>query len=419
MNTLQIEQSVKKGYLPENWQELNEKPIELTSGFFTMPGNVIVTESGNKYHNELDCNDFIYDDINENYIDEDESIVVFGRRGCQYYTIDTTETIEFRGNLYLPEYLSDNGIVLDGNGHPIDEDDAVFCVDAQEYYHADYCTYDENTEEYYYDEENIPTGSIWGYDSGEVEKDFSKLDNDGSKIIFGFGMEIEKNEMPSFQFDKVEIYEKTGCVLEKDSSVPDGFELKTAIYNLFSPKTEKRLKEIEQFANVKNVEGAGGHIGFSCNKYNDIELLNKVKAFLPLIYAMHKKRIGNSYCTAKKVNQLVNDRDKFQSIRLRGNYIEFRIFSSVKTFETVKFRLNLFRIIAENLGATFNNVLDMCLNTEAKLYQLLRSDVYEKPEKFIRLINDALEYNKVFGDETLTQSKIKQIENKLNQLQCA
>jgi hypothetical protein len=104
---------------------------------------------------------------------------------------------------------------------------------------------------------------------------------------------------------------------------------------------------------------------------------------------------------------------------MRGNYIEFRIFSSVKTFDTVIFRLNLFRVIASNLGKSFASVIGMAVNKNTDLHKLLTNDVYKDATKFERLIKDAIEINAQFGHKSLTQNKINQITNKLNLLKCA
>jgi hypothetical protein len=134
---------------------------------------------------------------------------------------------------------------------------------------------------------------------------------------------------------------------------------------------------------------------------------------------MYKKRLSNSYCSGKKIDELKSSGEKMQSIRMRGNYIEFRIFSSVKTFDTVIFRLNLFRVIASNLGKSFASVIGMAVNKNTDLHKLLTNDVYKDATKFERLIKDAIEINAQFGHKSLTQNKINQITNKLNLLKCA
>jgi len=134
---------------------------------------------------------------------------------------------------------------------------------------------------------------------------------------------------------------------------------------------------------------------------------------------MYKKRLTNTYCTGKKIDSLKNSGDKFQAIRMRGNYIEFRIFSSVKTYDTLVFRLRLFRIIARNLGKSFSSILGMAVNKNSDFYKLLTGDVYADGSKFERLIKDSKDINRQFGKRKLTQATINKISNKLNLLKCA
>ena len=125
---------------------------------------------------------------------------------------------------------------------------------------------------------------------------------------------------------------------------------------------------------------------------------------------MHSHRIGNSYCQAKKIKKLIDDRDKYQSIRLRGNYIEFRIFSAVHTFNHLKFRLSFFRIMAANLGAPFGKVLRMAVNEKSPLCQLLLSlNTYQNKEKFEAMIQRAINMDRTFGTGRITENNISKI----------
>ena len=186
-----------------------------------------------------------------------------------------------------------------------------------------------------------------------------------------------------------------------------------------SSKTDERLKALKKFADIPGVQGAGGHIGFSMTGKNDDELLDLCAGWLPLIYSMYKKRLTNTYCTGKKINDLKGSSDKFQAIRMRGNYIEFRIFSSVKTYDTLIFRLRLFRIIARNLGKSFSSIVGMAINKNSELYKLLTGDIYADGSKFERLIKDSVDINSQFGKRKLTQVSINKISEKLNLLKVA
>lgn len=276
--------------------------------------------------------------------------------------------------------------------------------------------------------------NLWDYDRGPGEKDFRNDFPDiaspkvkkrifshekGDYILekrsgcFGIGFEIEKSKFPEFPFCKETIYNRYGAVLERDGSVSAGFELKTPIYNLFSSQTNNRLYKLKKFVDIVGKDNAGGHINLSVLGMPPHKLLDNCRGFLPFIYAMHKKRIHNTYCRAKKVPQLKKDRDKFQSIRIHTEHIEFRIIGPVYNYESLIFRLNFFRIMCKNLGKSFFNILNMAITEGSELYNLLRTDVYSDNDKFLRLIQDSIQLDKDFGTGKISDSVRNGILDKL------
>lgn len=258
--------------------------------------------------------------------------------------------------------------------------------------------------------------SLYSYHSSLDHKDFSKIDAETNGNIFAIGFEIEKSAMPQFSFDREHLYTYTGCKIERDGSVSNGFELITPTYNLFSSITLDRLSLIENFINVVGVDGAGGHIGFSCEGMRDIELLNAISGFLPLIYGMYERRLTNHYCRGKKLADLINDGSKYQAIALHGNYIEFRLFSAVRSMADIKFRIAFLQFVAENLHKPFSWVIAQCCNTKSKLYKLLKANKYNTTELLNGLIVKAIRNNETFGTEVLTQATINTITQRIARL---
>lgn len=403
-----LKQQIERGYLPHNFTEklrAGDYLTETDRNEIILESESITTRCGCIYHKTQDLyKSFVIDKLatrnSQIYILKQYSIEAYGRNGYMYVTYKH-DCREYNGDFYHRDFFADNNLVTTYNGDLAHIDDV--------YLHSDgYYYYEEEADE----NEN----SIYSYDCGIREKDFRHEDNEGDENakIFGFGIEIEKNELPSFNFNRAHLYDETGAVIERDSSVSSGFELKTPIYNLMSSKTDERIQALKDFCDIKNVQNAGGHIGFSCEGMNDNELLDAVRGFLPLIYAMHKNRLTNTYCRAKRVSRLKAEKyEKMQSIRLRNNYIEFRIFSSVKTFDTLLFRLELFRIIAQNLHAPFGKVIGMCIDKKHPLHNLLAERIYKDSAKFTRLITDAIEIDKNFGQGRIKAESIVKIQEKI------
>ena len=416
-----IKNALMYGYLPKDWADEvrggNVRGGSILVFTFddnlTLQENTIETESGRVYHTELDSDEFKWDEIDEVYINDEDSCEATGRRG-RSVTTHENNCVDVNGDWYVTEFLEENDIYTLADGDFCHSDNCHFVENEGEYYHERECYYWESDGEYHLEKENTKN-TLFGYSAGPREKWLVDEDSENGKKRFGWGIEIEKNEMPNFDFDKRELYDRTGAVIEEDGSVSDGFELKTPVYNLLSAKTDERLKELKKYCDVKKIDGAGGHIGFSLDGVNDEDLLDMCRGFLPLIYSMHKKRIHNTYCTAKTLNDMKADGSKYQAIRLRGNYIEFRIFSAVKSYETILFRLELFRIIAANLGANFGKVLLMAVNINHPLNKLL-GRVYDNKPKFLRLINDAYELDKLFGAGRLTADGLGKIHGRIDKV---
>lgn len=370
-----ILQSVAAGYLPANWRESAESSAELVrveSGHLCLPSDIIETEEGQTFHRGVDSDLFGWDEWDEVYRLSDNLVEAYGRRGREIMT-DADNCLYIAGEYFVndDECLRENDIIETEEGDRMRSDDAYYW-DSDECYHS--------TPE--------PRADLWGYHDGPGAAFYVNEDPAPGFQKFGFGIEIEKSERPDFDFNKNKFYTESGACLERDSSVPSGFELVSPTYNLFSKVTDERIKSLERFANVRGVDGAGGHIGFSREGVNDVDLLHQISGFLPLIYAMHFKRVSNSYCRALSVDGLIEAGGKYQSVRLRGSYIELRIFGPVRTFAAVLFRLELFRCIALNLGASFREVLDMATTKNTRLNTLLLR-VYDTPAKFRRLFDNA------------------------------
>jgi hypothetical protein len=399
--------SIENGYLSGDVFEYSANDLVLTeSEFLALKSDCIETDCGSYLHEEKDRELYGCDDIDECFRLRDDLVEAKGRRGAWIFT-HPDNTIYYAGTYYLTEELSYYDLVEMPNGN-IEEICNVYYWESDGEYH-----YEPEEEE---EEETEPDeNTLYSYGGGPTEKSYVSDEAPGDFSTFGWGIEIEKSELPGFDWNRATLYEQTGAVIERDGSVSDGFELKTPIYNLFSPKTLERLAPLEAFCNVKGVRGAGGHIGFSMAGKSDEELLNLCRSFIPLIYAMHKKRMYNEFCPAKKLDAIKSDGAKYQSIRMRGNYLEFRIFGAVRSYSSLIFRLNFFKFMARNLGSNFAKVLLMATSKRSELYQLLRS-VYVNEADFTRLIEDTIKIDTTFGEGKLTAKALDKIQNRLRKL---
>ena len=256
--------------------------------------------------------------------------------------------------------------------------------------------------------------SLYRYHSGEDVCNYinepSRMDAPEEKWCIG--MEVEKYDYAYSKSTKEDLKE-LGWLLEKDSSVK--FELVSPTFNLFNDCIFGHIDALHEFIDVDNLYDCGGHLHISRKGFTPIELLNQFKGLLPLIYAMHRNRLRNGFCLAKKVEALISDQHKYQSVKLHNNRIEFRIISAVKNTIQLKWRVQLFREFAYYMDVPFSQILVMLLTKKNSLTNHIKI-VYNTPEKLAKLCEAAIDINTEFGSEVLTQKSIESITKTLSEI---
>jgi hypothetical protein len=384
-----IKSSISYGTLRENWHEEKNELILLTSGYLSILEDTSSSYEGDIFHTEDEGDRYVWSEKVCEYLREEYAYKVYTSRGNEDYWPggELRNVYEYQGDYYTWEALEYNDLVLMDNGEVELRDNVYYWESDGEYHYEP--EEDENEDE-----------DIFDYHSGKEPKDFRTF-ADGELSI---GFEIEKNEMPGFSFDKYNLLNE-GFVIERDGSVSDGFELVTPIYPLFREDVKKHLEKVKSFCDVKNIEGAGGHINFGIYGKSAEEILDSFKGLLPLIYAMYKGRLTNNYCTGKSLSKLKMDREKYQAIKLQCGYIEFRLISAVKNFDNLIFRLDLFRVFASYLNKSFPKIISALLNEKSALSIQLHK-VYT-PEKYKQLLIKAIDMHLSYGDHINQKLRLK------------
>lgn len=132
-----------------------------------------------------------------------------------------------------------------------------------------------------------------------------KTDIPGSPngMLFTFGVEIEKNNMPDFDYSPYTLLHM-GHVFQRDSSVEEGFELATATFNLFSTQAIDELKKLSEFIAIPCGNNCGGHMGFGISGKTGRYAMEYIEQWLPLIFAMFPGRVRNSFCSVTTIKDM-------------------------------------------------------------------------------------------------------------------
>lgn len=378
-----VRSSIEHGYLPEYWHESKDDVIKTCRGYLALSHDCVSIDD-QWYHDDQDSELIVYDQIGRQFILEEESILVYHGRDDYFYTDKHNEEdyFEYNGRLYSHEGLQANELVI-----TVDNDIA----------HRDHVYYWESDDGYHHDPDD-DEDKIWGYHEGPCPPDYRNSVNEP-----GIGFEIEKGEDPEFCgfYDKQELFDQTGCVMEADGTVD--WELKTPVYPLFSNDIESLwLPKIASAINASDHEDAGGHIHLSLPPKNGKQLFDYCRPYFPLFMAMYPKRLEADYCKGKTESRLKADDDKHQAIKIWENRIELRFPAKVYDMKAIVFRLSFCRLMVERSYTNIQAVTLAAFDKTTSLGNLI-AQVYEGKE--VMLLNRILEVTQKYFNTFLLNEK--------------
>lgn len=288
--------------------------------------------------NLLDRDDSFYCELtNECWHCDDSVTVHVGRYQYSYYRYE----VENYGNYhyYDDEYYDDDAL---------SRHDLVVLEDTGEVYHIDDAWYHESDGCYRSYEEEEEDEYLRDYHSGG----YAKLSFGGKKVRYKIGYEIEKEDKNVLESITIDDFEhKTNYIWrkERDGSLDDGgYELISPTFDFNMTRIFEHIennKILVDHINAKYSNRCGGHIHLSEEGLSGHELFDKIKGYTPLFYALYYGRVDKNYCKGKKNEDLKNENDKYQAIKIHHDRIEFRIISAVPNLDTLKWRTKLLRTI--------------------------------------------------------------------------
>lgn len=310
---------------------------------------------------------------------DDAVQISYGRREGEYilaedsvYTEDG-ETIH-QDNAYYCEsdsnyYSSSDDLchVSSGNYNGwFHSDDVIYVDDEGEYYHINdegsYFFQHRNGDYYNHEESN---NLRHRYHSQERER----IVNDNTKFTIGFEVEKEDEDvLTSWDLDDVDA---TKWCREEDGSLDDdsGFELVSPTYDLMADDLDEALKQdiLKEHINASFSSSCGGHINFGIVGMNGEEVYNQVKGFVPVILSLYQVRLRNSYCYPRKSYS----NSKSSAVSIKYGYMEFRVFSAVRSVDNLLWRRDLLRYMASNLNKGTLFFIREMLTPTSKLHKHL------------------------------------------------
>lgn len=339
--------------------------------------------------------DMNFCDSYEQYTEEEVYTVYIGRNEYRYsrkaIRNQREELVEYNGDYYDENALDRNNI--------------TYCEDDNSYHDRDNLYWWESDGCYHLEEEDNSEEYVNGYhDGGYKTKTFS----DKPRFFIGFEIEKEDKEVKESIYisdfkDSLPLWRK-----ERDGSLNDesGYELISPTYELDVKQIKKDIKKSDillNHINAKKSKSCGGHINISEDGLTGEELFNNLKGYTPLFHALYYGRIDKNYSKGKSNEKLLSDNEKYQSIKIHSNRVEYRIISAVPNFDTLMWRAELMDFILNNQTECTKDAF-FKLNTT--LLPLIKK-TYNTPEKLNALIDRVIEYTLKFENITLTKETIQ------------
>jgi hypothetical protein len=366
--------SIERGYVC--LEEIIDDDYFNSDGYLYSSEDYVIDRNGNV----LDRQDAFYCEGLEEYVDYDDTVTVYENRDelrfSRIWAERNCDYIYYEGDYYDDDALDRHGI--------------VWVSDTQEYAHQDNVYWCEDDDCYYSEEREE---FVRGYHNGSYQ---SITFNNKSKYKIGY--EIEKEDETVRNSIRVSDFERETNGYwrkERDGSLCDdsGYELISPTFEFDVDKIFKHIEDNEQLVahiNASHSYSCGGHIHLSEKDLNGDELFNKIKGYTPLFYALYYGRVNKSYCKGKKNEDLRNENEKYQAIKIHHDRVEFRIISAVPNVETLKWRTKLLMMILQN---PTDDIIKAYYNVDTKFTKLLKQ-VYsdekltEVKERFIKFTRE-------------------------------
>jgi hypothetical protein len=376
-----IHKSIEYNYLPENWKDEKEDIIKTCSGYYANINNCICI-NGEYCHEEQDNDMFIWDELDNEHIWEENTICVHGRHG-QYYTHEYHERdgnygIYFYEGKYIDEsYIERHNLVWDVNGDLRDIDHVYYWESDGEYH-------DEPEED----------GCIENYSYKPYPKYFITNNESfkDSPLFMGIELEIENEKCSIKNGEMSNILDDSHLYFKTDGSLSDGFEIVTHPLT-FEWIKENKSKFSEMLHSCKDngfrsydSTTCGMHIHLSKKNFGAWHLYRFLKFFQEnkeFIIAISQRKIDNLKRWANLEDE-TNDTLIYKAKRKDGNnsrYVAINLCNS-QTIELRIFRGTL------NENSFFKNI-----EFAHSLYVFSRDYTEMNIANYKKFISDNSEYS--------------------------
>jgi hypothetical protein len=308
----------------------------------------------------FDREDTFYCEGNEEYYHNDDMVRVYEGRNEAWYSqsyVDNNHDLAYFDGEYYDDCARDRHDIV----YVEDTDEWAYRDNVYYHEHEGYYSYPDDSEEY-----------VRGYHNGSYRTLYFS-----NRPKYKIGFEIEKEDEDvrnSIDIDSFECETNGHWRKEKDGSLCDcsGYELISPTFEFNINKIFEHIEsndELVKHINARHTKSCGGHIHLSEDGLSGDQLFNKIKGYTPLFYALYYGRVDKNFCKGKKNDDLQNENEKYQAIKIHHDRVEFRIISAVPSVNTLKWRSKLLMMAIQN---PTDDVIKAYYNVDTKFTKLLK-----------------------------------------------
>lgn len=387
-----IQESISDGYLDSEWKFEKDDIVELYNGRYAHINNTIDI-NGYYYHSDIDIDEFIYDEITNEYVLLEDSVIVRnGRHESDFYTHQNNANslhgiYRYNGEYVNDSYMEDFNLVVTACGS------VAHCDDV--YYH-------ESDGEYHFECEE--EDSIINSYSYRPYPSFKYLQNESLTLtpFYGIELEVENKTNKNSNNDMAECIEDSHLYFKSDGSLQNGFEIVThpLSFNWIhenKDKFEGMLNDLKLWGfNSYDSNTCGMHIHISKKSFGTWQLYRFIKFFneyKEFIVSISQRKVEQLKKWASiedeseseliyKAKKKCGNSSRYCAINLQNSAtIEIRIFRGTLNFasfmKNIEFIDSLFNYTKNSNHCTLDGFKDFINSTSS----------YSNLKKFIHLKN--------------------------------
>lgn len=230
-----------------------------------------------------------------------------------------------------------------GNPYPSDSGDYVYCQGEGETYSRDECHWCEAADTYVYgDEEDCECNR------SESEDHINEYHGSPKPTFYrnypcsgwGIGFEVEKNDINGASGEG-EYVGSSDLFSGWECDASCGVEGITHVYDphTCADKFKQHVANSKRWLDAACDRSCGGHINISSDKHTPRELLQAMRKYAPLWYALYRNRLNNTYCVEDK--KVEHGTTKYSPLRTKSFGVELRLPPAVHNGEQLVRRFEL------------------------------------------------------------------------------